>query len=449
MPQRILKLIHIPLPAAPLASFRILFGAAVFISTLRFLLLDWVDVHFIDTKFQFKYYGFEWVHLLPQAAMYAIHFMMLLAALGIMFGAWYRISAVLFFMCFTYCELIDLTYYLNHYYFVSIVSVLMCVLPAHRYFSIDAWRKPTIQQSSVPAWTINILKFQLICVYFFAGIAKINSDWLISALPLRIWLPANDNMPLLGALLRYDATAYLFSWAGMLFDITIGIWLIWHRTRLWAWLVVVFFHAITGWMFQIGVFPLVMIMCTLVFFGPNFHQRFLHAIRRLVPHRFNQKHSTNHAGQALHTSKFTVILLSMWVTFQVVFPLRCYAYPGNMFWSEQGYRFGWRVMLFEKAGTATFYVTDENTGKEGVVDNNDFLNPHQEKQMAMQPDMILQYAQFLKKYYEQQGLAVSRVRAEVYVTFNARPSQLLVDENVNLLDLKDSWEHKNWIKPLD
>jgi hypothetical protein len=449
MRQALLNLIHTPLHAAPLASFRILFGAVAFFSTLRFLLLGWVDLHFVNTQFQFKYYGFEWVQLLPPTTMFAIHYIMLLAALGIMLGAWYRISAVLFFLCFTYCELIDLTYYLNHYYFVSIISLLMCIVPAHRYFSIDTWRNPVLHQENVPAWAINIFKFQLICVYFFAGIAKINYDWLISALPLRIWLPANDNMPLLGPLFRYDTTAYIFSWAGMLFDITIGIWLLWHRTRLWAWLVVVFFHVITGWMFQIGVFPLVMIMCTLLFFSTNFHQRFLHILRRFIPQKFDKHYIANQPIHPVKTSKITFAFLSIWIAFQVVFPLRCYAYPGNMFWTEQGYRFGWRVMLFEKAGTATFYVRDENTGKEGVVDNNEFLNPHQEKQMAMQPDMILQYAQFLKKYYEQQGLAVRRVRAEVYVTFNARPSQLLIDDNVNLLDLQDSWAHKNWIKPLE
>jgi hypothetical protein len=445
--KRLRQLIHTPLHAAPLASFRILFGAAAFISTLRFILLGWVDVHFVDTQFQFKYYGFEWVQLLPPATMYILHYAMLVAAVGVMFGAWYRLSAIVFFLCFTYCELIDLTYYLNHYYFVSVVSLLMCVVPANRYFSIDAWRNPNIHSDSVPAWSINIFKFQLICVYFFAGIAKINHDWLMHALPLRIWLPANDNMPLLGALLKYDTTAYLFSWAGMLFDVTIGVWLIWHRTRLLAWLVVVFFHIITGWMFQIGVFPLVMILCTLIFFSNSFHLKLLDLYRKFLPSTVAKPLVQNSVNSRLHP--VGQWLLGMWVVFHLVFPLRCYFYPGNMFWTEQGYRFGWRVMLFEKAGTATFYITDANTAREGIVDNSDFLNPHQEKQMAMQPDMILQYAQFLKLHYNQLGLDVNKVRAEVYVTYNARPSQLLIDDQLNLLSVSDTWAHKNWILPLE
>ncbi len=414
------------------------------------MLLDWVDLHFVNTQVQFKYFGFEWVHLLQPNLMYALHVLMLVASLGIMLGAFYRISAIVFFVAFTYCELIDITYYLNHYYFVSIVAFVMCWLPANAAFSVDARLFPKVAIKQVPAWTINIIKFHLLLVYFFAGIAKINADWLLHALPLKIWLPANSSMPVLGPLLSYPITAYVFSWAGMLFDITIGIWLINKHTRFWAWLVVVFFHVLTGIMFQIGVFPLVMILGTTIFFSNRFHQKFLQVfLGWLEPTNAIKTKDYKPYYKSAIFAAVAKPLLFVWVVFHVLFPLRCYVYPGNMFWTEQGYRFGWRVMLFEKAGTATFYVTDAINGREGVVDNNEFLNPHQEKQMAMQPDLILQYARFLKNHYQSKGVAVSKVRAEVYVTYNARPSKLLFDPTLNLLDLKDSWKHKDWILPLE
>jgi hypothetical protein len=80
-----------------------------------------------------------------------------------------------------------------------------------------------------------------------------------------------------------------------------------------------------------------------------------------------------------------------------------------------------------------------------LVDNRDFLNAHQEKQMAMQPDMILQYARFLEKYYEKKGLRNLEVRAEVFVTLNGRPSALLISPSENLLLLEDTWAPKTWI----
>jgi hypothetical protein len=64
----------------------------------------------------------------------------------------------------------------------------------------------------------------------------------------------------------------------------------------------------------------------------------------------------------------------------------------------------------------------------------------------MQPDMILQYARFLAQHYERQGIYDPQVRAEVYVTLNARPSLLLFDPALNLLELEDGWGHKGWIR---
>ena len=83
---------------APLITFRIVFGAMAFIGTARFISLGWIKTHFIDTKITFKYFGFEWVHLLPPFWMYFVHSLMLISAIGIMVGAFYRISILIFFI---------------------------------------------------------------------------------------------------------------------------------------------------------------------------------------------------------------------------------------------------------------------------------------------------------------------------------------------------------------
>jgi hypothetical protein len=135
--------------------------------------------------------------------------------------------------------------------------------------------------------------------------------------------------------------------------------------------------------------------------------------------------------------------------FQLLFPWRYLLYEGNLFWTEEGYRFAWRVMLMEKAGTATFYVKDGESGREGSVMNHQFLNPHQEKQMAMQPDLILQYAHYLQDHFAREGMQAPSVRAEVWVTLNARPAKLLIDPEVDLTQLQDGWAPKAWIMPFN
>lgn len=423
-----------PVSAYPLGVFRLVFGWLMVFGTLRFMYLGWIEDHYTQPVFHFKYWGFEWVKPLSRAGLYAVHFLMIFAALGVAFATrvWYRVAAITLFCTFTYTELIDLTYYLNHYYYVSLVCLLLCLIPAP---------PPVLRRGDqVPAWAIAIFKLQITIVYVYAGLAKINYDWLIEALPLKIWLPAHDKMPLIGEIFTWQITPYLFAWAGMIYDCTIPFFLMNRKTRPWAYVAVIIFHVLVGLLFQIGVFPLVMMGGTLIFF--EWEKQAQHdAIEK------TEQNSNIEKLQNIHKNLEKVVLtfLAIFFIFQLLFPWRYLLYEGNLFWTEEGYRFSWRVMLMEKAGTATFYVKDTCSGREGVVDNSEFLNPHQEKQMAMQPDMILQFAHFLGKHYEQKGLCKPQVRAEVYVTLNARPSRLLIDPNVDLMKEKDTFAPKKWI----
>ncbi len=413
-----------PVPAMPLSVFRLAFGLLMAYGTIRFMALGWIEDHYLDPSFHFKYWGFEWIEPLSARVMYAIHLLMVFAALGVALGKGYlfRVSAVVLFVSFTYTELIDLTYYLNHYYFVSLVCFLLCLIPP----------PPNVFDTNkfVPAWCIMIFKLQIAFVYIYAGLAKINYDWLVLALPLKIWLAAHDKMPLIGWLFTWKITPYLFSWFGMIYDCLIVFFLMYRPTRLLAYVAVIVFHTLVGLLFQIGIFPLVMIGGTLIFFS---FESFSNKSKETIIPSFGR------------LSKLKAGFLILFFTFQLLFPWRYLLYEGDLFWTEEGYRYAWRVMLMEKAGTATFYVKDSRTGREGVVDNREFLNPHQEKQMAMQPDMILQFAHFLAKHYATEGVHEPQVRAEVYVTLNARPSRLLIDPEIDLSKQKDGFAPKKWI----
>ena len=143
--------------------------------------------------------------------------------------------------------------------------------------------------------------------------------------------------------------------------------------------------------------------------------------------------------------KLLSFFLLTYVLIQLILPIRYLFYPGDLFWTEQGYRFSWRVMLMEKAGTAFFYVTDPETGNRGEVNNCDFLTPNQEKMMATQPDLILQYAHIIKDEVESRGIKNPVINAEIYVTLNGSRSKLFIDPEVDLTTLKDDFKPKDWI----
>src|SRR5262249_20291970 len=114
--------------------------------------------------------------------------------------------------------------------------------------------------------------------YCYAGLAKINSDWLLNAQPLRIWLPAKNDLPLIGWMFNYVWVAFAFSWLGCLYDLTIPFFLLKRSTRLYAYAAVVIFHTLTAILFPIGMFPYVMIATALIFFSADFHLNILRTL---------------------------------------------------------------------------------------------------------------------------------------------------------------------------
>ena len=148
-------------------------------------------------------------------------------------------------------------------------------------------------------------------------------------------------------------------------------------------------------------------------------------------------------------SLILLILITAFFTVQLLLPFRYLLYPSELFWSEEGYRFSWRVMLVEKIGNTSFKIQNKKTGSFFYVNNSEFLSPLQEKQMSFQADMILEYAHYLEKHFQQQGHKDIAIFAESYVSLNGRPSQMFIDPKINLLDQKESFKPKTWIIPFN
>lgn len=433
--------------SASLAFFRIAFGVMLLFSMVRFWAKGWIEELYVAPAFYFKYYGFGWVQNWGDYTPW-LFFICGLSALFFSLGLFYRIAAVLLFLSFTYIELLDATNYLNHYYFVSLVLFLMIFLPANANLALDNKRKPATARRFVPRWTTGSIRLMLGIVYCYAGLAKLNADWMLEAMPLRLWLPAKNDLPLIGSWFNHSATAYVFSWFGALYDLSIPFLLLYSRTRIWAYLAVLIFHLMTALLFPIGMFPYVMIVSALIFFDTGGMDRrmrswgmragFLPACSNNQEYRFGRN-----AGRLIP------VVFGLFFSLQILFPFRFLLYPGNLFWTEQGYRFSWRVMLMEKMGYAQFIVKDTATGEKTGVNNNLFLTRNQEKMMSTQPDFILQYARFLARYYKERGMQNPEVYAEVHVAMNGRRSRLFIDPEIDLSKQEDNFCNKEWILPFE
>ena len=430
-----------------LALFRLGFGLLMTYSIIRFWLKGWIQMMYIDPSFHFTFYGFEWVTPIGNYT-YLLFLVCGLAAFFVAIGYRYYISIIIFFLSFTYIELMDKTTYLNHYYFVSILSFLMIFLPCNSSYSIDSYlKKQSIK--FCPRWCVDSIKLLLFIVYFYSGIAKINNDWLFEAQPLKIWLTTGSyDFPLIGSnLMQQEWFHYFMSWVGMFYDLLIPFILIYNRTRILGFVLVIFFHLFTALLFPIGMFPYIMIMSSLIFFSSKTHKKILDFILKPIALRINDiKQIENIKIQKQPLGLFVVCIFFI---IQFLFPFRYSLYPGELFWNEQGYRFSWRVMLMEKRGYTTFKVVDSQNENSFYVMNDDFLTEFQERQMSFQPDFILEYAHFLGKHYKSQGLKNIEIYADSYVALNGRISKRFIDPDRDLLKEKRGFKNKDWIIPLN
>lgn len=440
--------IQINSKAAPLAVFRILFGVLMCFSMIRFWWNGWIEKIYINPSFHFHYQGFEWVQV-PGQWCYLLFLICAISALGIAVGWFYKINSVIFFLSFSYIELMEKASYLNHYYFISVVACIMIFLPAHHYYSYDAYKDPKIKSSLVPKWSIDILKLMLAIVYIYAGAAKLNYDWMIDAMPLSIWLPSKTDLPIIGSLMQEKWLHYAFSWGGAIYDLVIVFLLLFKRTRWIGFAFVVIFHVLTRILFPIGMFPFIMIFSTLIYFDSNFHEKLL----GLLPFKkyfSDKKQETTVSVPSKRTGLYNlkISFLALFMCFQILFPLRYLLHDGNVFWNEKGYRFAWRVMLMEKTGMANFKIVNHETGKRFYVQNEDFLTPLQQKQMSTQADMIWEYGQYLGKHFESQGHEHVGVYVENVASLNGKKTQTFIKPDVDLMRINRVRGIFQYIEPL-
>lgn len=458
-----------PVDNSFLIFFRVVFGAIMLWEVYRYFTHGWISRYYIEPTVYFTYYGFSWVKPWPGQGMYIHFFILGVLAACILTGFLYRIAAMLFFVGFSYVFLLDQTRYLNHFYLVSLISFLLIFLPAHRALSIDALLRPKIHSDKTPAWTLWLLRVQVGLAYFFGGVAKLNSDWFHGE-PMRTWLNPLTKLPLFGPLFQKEWVVYNFVIGGLLLDLFVVPLLLWRRTRPYALLAAILFNLLNAMIFQIGIFPWFMLGATLIFFPPDLMRRIFRGIGRAFaspdapadsPSKTATESTTPEPTPSLSTvpiaatcaalswqQKSVAALLTIYLALQLILPIRHYAYPGNVSWTEEGHNFSWHMKLRAKKADAIFTLTHPASGQSWTIDPKEHLEPRQVAKMATHPDMILQFSHYLARQKQREGYENIEVRARVMASLNGRKPQLLIDPTADLAKERLSLLPARWILPL-
>lgn len=431
-----LERLFAPASIAPLVYFRLAFGALMLWEVWRYFDHDWIRRYYLDPSFHFTYFGFEWVRPLPGDGMYLLFGALGVLALCILVGLFYRLSASLFFVGLTYVFLLEQARYLNHFYLLILVSFLLVFIPANRAFSVDALLRPSIRSQTAPTWSLWLLRGQIMIVYCFGGIAKLNGDWLQGE-PIRMWLADRTDFPIIGAYFTEEWMVYLFAYGGLLFDLLFPFLVLWRPTRLPMLVLNVAFHVTNANLFSIGVFPWMMIAANVLFLPPNW----------LKLPQVGAVHEPPNASP--RARQLIVVALAAYLLVQILVPLRHWLYPGDVHWTEEGHRFSWRMKLRDKEGFARFFLTDPQTGAIWEADPLAYLTSWQFDEMIGRPDMVLQFAHHLAEAARAQGYEDVEVRAWVLVSLNGRTPQILIDHTVDLAAQPRTILPASWITTLE
>ncbi|MFM8359176.1 MAG: HTTM domain-containing protein, partial [Verrucomicrobiota bacterium] len=241
-----------------------------------------------DVTFHFAYPVFAWLPWLSPRGFEAVLWLLGATGIGMALGLWYRVSAVLALVCWGYLFAVESTrtYWQSYHYLELLLGFLLAGMPAHRRFSLDAWRHPP-SGSTVPFWTLVLLRGQLGIAYFYAGVAKLNLDWLVDGAPIR-WAVQDPGVTepyrrwlspaafqAFEAMVHGEPFIRLVCLAGAGFDLTVGFLLLVRRTRILGFVALLLFHATNHLLLydDIDWFPWLGMTTASVFLDPDWPSR--------------------------------------------------------------------------------------------------------------------------------------------------------------------------------
>jgi hypothetical protein len=370
---------------------------------------------FMSAPLHLPYRGLEWVVALPPNGLRAVAVLLVLSGVAMAAGWRYRITAPLGALLAAYLFFVDSVYYDSVAYLAVLLLVLLAASPAHCIFSFDA-RAREKEGSSIACrgarTSLMLIRFQVACVYVFAGIAKCYPAW-IHGRAMEAMSPDYALARWLAPLFGRHGVYVAMSWAGLAFDLAIALLVLWPRTRRIAFAVLVAFHVHNAITLPLGAVPWVMIGVSTILLEPDWPRRIFKKLPASPPDRPFERARLAHA------------LVAAWVVVQLAIPLRRWVTPGDPLFTEVGYDFTWALRSRVKDATTVLMIFDA-TGKVTTQ------RPFQELgDFAVGRVMDDPYLIWLSAKDAARGRDV-RVKAVAAVRLNGGKESLVIDRDVDL-----------------
>ncbi|NOX99073.1 MAG: HTTM domain-containing protein [Verrucomicrobia bacterium] len=443
---------------ATLGLFRLCWGVFILLDAVsRF---SHISGMYSPEYFHFKYPLFTWVRELPEQWMLATELTILvLAALGVLLGRFFRTSCLTFALIYLHLFLTDEIYYNNYSYFTILISVLLACTGADKTFSMISYRSRDNEgvaiPRAVPFWNYILLRAQLGILYFYGGIAKLNGDWL-HALPLKYWFQTSGSIRFpMKWFAEQDWFAWSTAYGGIFIELGAPILLLWRRSRLFAIVTLIGFHLMNSRLFLSGFTPFIAIVCIMLFLEPSRGRSLWGRFQKLVSGESRVRSFECSSPRLLRRKAkrrcLGIYLFVSYLSIQIILPLRAHMMSQNSAWTEVGNKFSWRMLLHNKDAYLKFRFSHPEA--EAWLNENSDLCPllasGHAVAMSKHPWMIHQYARELEKVLTNNGMANTKITVVSVVSLNGRPYQVMIDPTADLTDVVyPLWGAPDWIVPL-
>ncbi len=402
----------ISLPARNLGIFRLLFGL------LMIPQIYGLTPHVHDLANSCIVFHYPGLSLIEAYSHELIDFLAGMAYVGaclLAVGILPRIGAGMFLAGFGYLFLIDISFYNNHYYLWCLIAFLFLFVN-HRNL-VSPWKLFSVESKSMEIEARSYIHFGLLIsiVYFYGGVAKLNTDWL-QGYPMRL-MTESKNYP------APEFLGFFFSYFGLIFDLAIGflLWII-PKNKL---LIVAYFgfHISNYFLFNIGEFPLVMMAAWLLF-----------PVISTLP----KSQIWVEIKSVFKVKSMTRGIVASFFIIQLVYPLRPILNPMQTTWTHQGYNFTWRMMLNNyQPHYFQFLVTFPESSMNYHVDFEKLLTYRQFYHAYHDPFMIWTLAQKLKKdATNKYKINNVNVFCRSFVQLNQHAPQELINPEFDLCTVK-------------
>jgi vitamin K-dependent gamma-carboxylase len=430
-----------PIHPGSLALFRILFGIIILIEGT--LLEPYIVDSLTQSEFRMTYDFFHWIEIMTPENLSILFKVFYLASVMVVLGIFYRIAIVTVFLTWTYIFLLDIGHYNNHMYLFSLVAFILCFSNCNQWFSLRRWFTGDKKQIMVPKWQLSTLKFQVLILYVFAGIVKINWDWL-NGYPVRIWGQNWTEHEWLNNILSSESSIYFISYFGILYDLFI-VFILSAKNKKVKYIGValsLLFHVTNFYLLNIGMFPFFGLAVLALYFNPSWPQDWLDRVKARLKSKQNSvselavKNVGYRGGRGILKPIFFILLISF-VLYQSLYPIRPFINPGNASWNGAGHRFSWRMLLQDRDEAARFRIVIEEEGIDQYLElyDENYMNNRQFKRLIRTPKQVKRFAFHIQNMMQENGLKSElKIYAEIWKSLNNREIELLLDPNYNLLE---------------